>query len=79
MPSRSPAPNGFCCPPVRRVAEDTLIIADGFSCREQIAQCTERRAMHIAEITRLALRQKRITSADAAHQQCGQAVPGDRD
>ncbi|MGH8572140.1 MAG: hypothetical protein ACREX8_06140, partial [Gammaproteobacteria bacterium] len=40
-------------PAVRQAAEDTLIIADGFSCREQIAQCTERRAMHIAEITRL--------------------------
>lgn len=46
-------------PAVRQAAEDTLIIADGFSCREQIAQCTERRAMHIAEIMQLALAQPR--------------------
>ena len=48
-------------PAVRQAAEDTLIIADGFSCREQIAQCTERRAMHIAEIMQLALRQEHTT------------------
>ncbi|MDQ3774675.1 MAG: heterodisulfide reductase-related iron-sulfur binding cluster [Pseudomonadota bacterium] len=58
-------------PAVRQAAEDTLIIADGFSCREQIAQCTERRATHIAEIMQLALRQERTTSARAVHQQCG--------
>ena len=28
---------------------DCLIIADGFSCREQIAQCTGRHALHLAE------------------------------
>src|SRR5262249_50760205 len=31
-------------PAVRRAAADTLIIADGFSCREQIAQATGRHA-----------------------------------
>jgi Fe-S oxidoreductase len=36
-------------PAVRRASEDCLIIADGFSCREQIEQCTRRRAIHIAE------------------------------
>jgi hypothetical protein len=44
-------------PAVRKAAPETLIIADGFSCREQIAQCTDRHAMHIAEVLQMALRQ----------------------
>jgi FAD/FMN-containing dehydrogenase/Fe-S oxidoreductase len=43
-------------PAVRRAAADTLVIADGFSCREQIAQETNRRALHLAEVLALALR-----------------------
>jgi FAD/FMN-containing dehydrogenase/Fe-S oxidoreductase len=42
-------------PAVRQAADDTLIVTDGFSCREQIAQTTNRRAMHLAEVLRLAL------------------------
>jgi FAD/FMN-containing dehydrogenase/Fe-S oxidoreductase len=45
-------------PAVREAAADTLIIADGFSCREQIAQGTGRRAMHLAEVLQMALRQE---------------------
>jgi len=41
---------------VREAAPDTLIVADGFSCREQIAQSTNREALHLAEVLRLALR-----------------------
>jgi hypothetical protein len=41
-------------PKVREAAADTLIIADGFSCREQIAQSTNRRALHLAQVLRLA-------------------------
>ena len=37
-------------PAVRDAARDTLIIADGFSCREQIAQATDRRALHLAQV-----------------------------
>jgi Fe-S oxidoreductase/FAD/FMN-containing dehydrogenase len=37
-------------PAVRAVAEDTLILADGFSCREQLEQGTGRATMHIAEL-----------------------------
>ncbi len=37
-------------PAVRNAGQDTLIIADGFSCREQIAQTTRRRALHLAEV-----------------------------
>jgi FAD/FMN-containing dehydrogenase/Fe-S oxidoreductase len=43
-------------PAVRRAPEDWLIIADGFSCREQIAQGSERRALHLAEVLQMALR-----------------------
>ncbi len=46
-------------PAVRRAPLDTLIVADGFSCREQIAQATTRRAIHLAEVLRLAIRQAR--------------------
>jgi Fe-S oxidoreductase len=43
-------------PAVREAHPDTLVIADGFSCREQIAHATGRRALHVAEVLRLALR-----------------------
>jgi FAD/FMN-containing dehydrogenase/Fe-S oxidoreductase len=42
-------------PAVRNAPSDWLIIADGFSCREQIQQCTGRRAMHLAEVMRSAI------------------------
>ncbi|MGA9304745.1 MAG: FAD-linked oxidase C-terminal domain-containing protein, partial [Candidatus Sulfotelmatobacter sp.] len=42
-------------PAVRRAPADWLIIADGFSCREQIAQGTPRRALHLAEVLQIAL------------------------
>lgn len=39
-------------PAVREAAPETLILTDGFSCREQIAQQTGRRALHLAEALR---------------------------
>jgi hypothetical protein len=45
-------------PAVKKAPPDSLIIADGFSCREQIAQCTDRRALHLAEVIQMALRQE---------------------
>jgi Fe-S oxidoreductase len=44
-------------PAVREAARDTLIISDGFSCREQIAQTTERQALHLAQVMQMALRE----------------------
>ncbi|MGH9410239.1 MAG: FAD-binding and (Fe-S)-binding domain-containing protein [Vicinamibacterales bacterium] len=41
-------------PAVRSAPRDTLILADGFSCRTQIAQQTDRRALHLAELIALA-------------------------
>ncbi len=42
-------------PAVREADKQTLIIADGFSCREQIEQTTDRRALHIAQVIQMAL------------------------
>jgi FAD/FMN-containing dehydrogenase/Fe-S oxidoreductase len=44
-------------PAVRKASPDCLIIADGFSCREQIAQSTDRHALHLAEVIQMALRE----------------------
>jgi Fe-S oxidoreductase len=41
-------------PKVRAASHETLIIADGFSCREQIEQTTSRRALHLAEVLKMA-------------------------
>jgi Fe-S oxidoreductase len=42
-------------PRVRETDEETLLVTDGFSCREQIAQGTGRRALHLAEVLAEAL------------------------
>ena len=42
-------------PAVRQAEPATLIVADGFSCREQIAQCTDRHALHLAEVIQMAM------------------------
>jgi Fe-S oxidoreductase len=41
-------------PAVRAAAEDVLLIADGYSCREQIAQLAGREALHLAEVLAMA-------------------------
>ena len=48
-------------PAVRAAGEDTLIVADGFSCRGQIAGSTSRRAMHLAEVIAMAYHEGRRT------------------
>ena len=42
-------------PAVRQADDETLIIADGFSCREQIAGLTGRGALHLAQVIQMAL------------------------
>jgi hypothetical protein len=44
-------------PEVREAELSTLVMADGFSCREQIQQDTPRHALHLAEVMQMALRQ----------------------
>ena len=43
-------------PKVREAPDDTIVAADGFSCREQIEQATQRRPLHVAQIVRMAQR-----------------------
>jgi Fe-S oxidoreductase len=42
-------------PQVRKAPHEELIVADGFSCREQIEQRTGRRGLHLAEVLQTAL------------------------
>ncbi len=42
-------------PKVRSAPKDTLIITDGFSCREQIHQTTDRQALHLAQVLLMAI------------------------
>ena len=44
-------------PAVRRAGPGEVVIADGFSCRQQISEMTGRRALHMAEVLQLAIRQ----------------------
>jgi Fe-S oxidoreductase len=43
-------------PAVRSADKDALIVTDGFSCREQIGGATDRRALHLAQVIQMALR-----------------------
>ena len=43
------------CPRCGEADDDTLIIADGFSCREQIAGLTGRGALHLAQVLQMAM------------------------
>ncbi|MDQ3146331.1 MAG: FAD-binding oxidoreductase, partial [Actinomycetota bacterium] len=51
-------------PAVRAAAADAVVIADGFSCREQISQATDRRPVHVVQVIAEAL-------ADHSHPQEG--------
>jgi hypothetical protein len=42
-------------PHVREAAADELIVSDGFSCREQVAQTSERQVLHLADVLWLAM------------------------
>jgi len=53
-------------PAVRHASVDDLIVADGFSCREQIAQGTSRRAFHTAELLQLALHDGKASAVPAS-------------
>jgi Fe-S oxidoreductase len=44
-------------PAVRQAPPETLIVSDGFSCREQIRQATGRQPLHLAEVIHLAMRE----------------------
>ncbi len=52
-------------PRVREADPETLVIADGFSCRTQIEQGTGRRGLHVAQVIELAIRESRGDTATA--------------
>jgi Fe-S oxidoreductase len=43
-------------PAVRKAAPDALIVADGTSCRHQIADGANRQAIHVAEVLAAAIK-----------------------
>lgn len=49
-------------PAVRAAGSETLIVADGYSCREQIAQTTDRRGLHVAEVIEQAMQHAAIAN-----------------
>ncbi len=53
-------------PAVRRAPPDWLILADGFSCREQIAQGSPRRALHLAEVLQMALNHASSSASESS-------------
>jgi Fe-S oxidoreductase/FAD/FMN-containing dehydrogenase len=64
-------------PAVRKADQDTLIIADGFSCREQIAQTTDRRALHLAEVIQMAMHEgASVSRAELPEKQYAHLVQG---
>src|SRR6185312_6183901 len=42
-------------PAVRKASPEQLVMADGFSCREQIRQNTDRYALHLADVLKMAI------------------------
>ncbi|TCD14208.1 FAD-binding and (Fe-S)-binding domain-containing protein [Oricola cellulosilytica] len=54
-------------PAVRSATGDTIIVADGTSCRHQIGDGTGRKALHVAEVLASALETARNTKHEAAN------------
>jgi hypothetical protein len=57
-------------PAVRAAAPGTLVLASGYSCREQVEQATGRRPLHLAEV--LAHDASRAAGDDAARRPPGE-------
>jgi FAD/FMN-containing dehydrogenase/Fe-S oxidoreductase len=51
-------------PRVREAEQNTLIVTNGFSCREQIEQETSRKGLHLAQVLQMALREKDVAVTD---------------
>jgi Fe-S oxidoreductase len=52
-------------PKVRNANPQTIVVADGFSCREQIMQTTKRQALHPAEVMKMAMDDRGFHRDDA--------------
>ncbi len=55
-------------PAIREADHNCMIIADGFSCREQIAQGTDRHALHLAEVIQMAIQSSAVHVEDYPEQ-----------
>jgi Fe-S oxidoreductase len=55
-------------PAVREADPGTLLLTNGFSCREQITQLTGRRTLHLAEVLQLALHEQASILAETYSQ-----------
>jgi FAD/FMN-containing dehydrogenase/Fe-S oxidoreductase len=51
-------------PAVRKAPKKTIVITDGFSCREQIEQLTDRKALHTAQVIQMALHENGSSAAE---------------
>jgi Fe-S oxidoreductase len=61
-------------PAVRKAAPDTIIVADGTSCRHQIKDGTGREALHVARLLAMSVKASAKASVKAASvkpEQCG--------
>jgi Fe-S oxidoreductase len=54
-------------PAVRASAPSTLLVADGFSCREQIEQLSGRKTLHLAELLHRAVIQSAVPESEPLH------------
>jgi hypothetical protein len=54
-------------PQVRDADPETLIIANGFSCQEQIAQLTNRHALHLAQVMQMVKNQNGFSSEESRY------------
>jgi Fe-S oxidoreductase len=46
-------------PLLQKAKPETIVIADGFSCREQVLQASDREGLHVAEVIQMAVRGER--------------------
>jgi Fe-S oxidoreductase len=51
-------------PAVRKAQKKTIVITDGFSCREQIEQLTDRKALHTAQVLQMALHENSSSAGE---------------
>jgi len=52
-------------PEVRQMPKEAIVLTDGFSCREQVQQATDRKPMHFAELCKMALDEHGAPTHDA--------------
>jgi Fe-S oxidoreductase len=62
-------------PRVRETPQENFVIAEGFSCREQIEQLANRRALHTAEVLLKVLREGSYTNPEGKKIEAPHTVP----